>query len=75
VKATLMRGTLHLVSAEDYLGLAPALQPSLEVLWRRYAPDAERDDYEQLVSAALEFLCEPRTGPQLRDFGARLMGG
>jgi hypothetical protein len=74
VKATLMRGTLHLVSAEDYLALAPALQPSLEVLWRRYAPDADRADYGRLVRATLEFASEPRTGPELRDFVAGLVG-
>jgi hypothetical protein len=74
VKATLMRGTLHLVSAEDYLALAPALQPTLEVLWRRYAPDADRGDYERLVRATLEFASEPRTGPELRDFVAGLVG-
>jgi Winged helix DNA-binding domain len=74
VKATLMRGTLHLVSAEDYLQLAPALQPTLAVLWRRYAADAQHADYEQLVRATLEFASEPRTGPELRDFVAALMG-
>jgi hypothetical protein len=74
VKATLMRGTLHLVSAEDYLGLAAALQPSLEVLWRRYATDADRADYAELVAATLEFASEPRTGPELRDFIAELCG-
>jgi winged helix DNA-binding protein len=74
VKATLMRGTLHLVSAEDYLGLGPALQPTLEVLWRRYAPDADRRDYQRLVRATLEFASEPRTGPELRDFIAGLVG-
>jgi Winged helix DNA-binding domain len=74
VKATLMRGTLHLVSAEDYLALAPALQPTLEVLWRRYAADADREDYEQLVRTTLNFLSEPRTGPELRDFVAAQMG-
>jgi Winged helix DNA-binding domain len=73
-KATLMRGTLHLVSADDYLALAPALQPSLEAMWRRYAPDADRADYERLVRAALEFCSEPRTGPELRDFVAGLVG-
>lgn len=74
VKATLMRGTLHLVSAEDYLAFATALQPSLEVLWRRYAPDADRVDYAELVAATLEFAAEPRTGPELRDFIAGLCG-
>jgi hypothetical protein len=74
VKATLMRGTLHLVSAEDYLRLGPALHPTLEALWRRYAPGAEREDYERLVRATLEFAAEPRTGPELRDFIAGLVG-
>lgn len=74
VKATLMRGTLHLVSADDYLALAPALQPTLEVLWRRYVPDADRADYARLVRATLEFASEPRTGPELRDFVAGLVG-
>jgi hypothetical protein len=74
VKATLMRGTLHLVSAEDYLGLAPTLQPTLEVLWRRYAPEADRTDYRRLVRATLDFASEPRTGPELRDFVAGLVG-
>jgi winged helix DNA-binding protein len=74
VKATLMRGTLHLVSADDYLGLAPALQPTLDVMWRRYAPEADRVDYAELVQATLAFAAEPRTGPELRDFVAGLCG-
>jgi DNA glycosylase AlkZ-like len=74
VKATLMRGTLHLVSAADYLALSAALQPTLEVLWRRYAPQAERADYGRLVRATLEFASEPRTGPELRDFVGELLG-
>jgi DNA glycosylase AlkZ-like len=74
VKATLMRGTLHLVSADDYLVLAPALQPTLEVIWRRYAPEADRADYARLVEATLAFASEPRTGPELRDFVAELCG-
>jgi hypothetical protein len=72
VKATLMRGTLHLVSAEDYLALSPALQPTLEVLWRPYAPAADPLDYEQVVRATLEYVSEQRSGPELRDFVAGL---
>jgi hypothetical protein len=72
VKATLMRGTLHLVSADDYVGFGAALQPRLEALWRRYTRDAARDDYARLVEAALEFASEPRTGPELRDYVAAL---
>jgi hypothetical protein len=74
VKSTLMRGTLHLVSAEDYLGFGGALQPTLDAMWRRYAADAGRADYAQLAAATLEFAAEPRTGPELRDFVARLCG-
>jgi hypothetical protein len=74
VKATLMRGTLHLVSADDYLSLSRALQPTLEVLWRRYAPDADRADYGRVVQATLEFAAQPRTGPELRDFVGGLLG-
>lgn len=73
VKATLMRGTLHLVSADDYLVFATASQPSLEALWRRSA-HAERSDYRELVAATLEFASEPRTGPELRDFVAGVAG-
>ena len=74
VKATLMRGTLHLVAADDYLAFAPALQPTLELMWRRYASEAARADYEQIVRATLDFASEPRTGPELRDFVATLTG-
>jgi Winged helix DNA-binding domain len=74
VKATLMRGTLHLVSADDYLAYATALQPTLDVLWRRYARDADRPGYEQVVRATLEFASRPRSGPELRDFVAGLTG-
>ena len=74
VKATLMRGTLHLVSSDDYVAFARALQPTLEVMWRRYAPDADRADYERIVRATLEFASTPRSGSELRDFVAGLTG-
>jgi winged helix DNA-binding protein len=74
VKATLMRGTLHLVSAADYLACAAAVQPTLEIMWRRYAPEAGLRGYEQIVRKSLEFAAHPRTGPELRDFVAGLTG-
>src|SRR3954454_23683954 len=36
VRATLMRGTVHLVSARDYLRLEPAVRPMIGDLHRQY---------------------------------------
>ncbi len=72
VRATMMRGTLHVVSARDYCALRPCLQPMLtrgmqSVLRRR----AEVLDVARLTAAARAFFDErPRTFTALR---ARLM--
>ncbi len=68
----LMRGTIHLVSADDCLGLRPLLQDTLERLIRGtpffgHCADIPRDE---LVSAAREAL-----GPEpvrAKDLGASL---
>ncbi len=63
VKATLMRATLHLFSAEDYLRLRATLQPALDQasgsIARRRAPDL---DYDRAVEAVQAYVAEePRT--------------
>jgi len=65
VKATLMRGTLHIVSARDYAAFATALQPSLT---RQYAGvrlrGASEVAVEALAERALAFGSEPRTNAE-----------
>ncbi len=61
VKATLMRGTLHIVSAEDYLQFAAALkQPRLEELGKRF-PNAD------LRTAADRALARAHGTPRTRE--------
>jgi hypothetical protein len=61
VKSTLMRGTLHIVSAEDYLQFAAALkQPRLEELGKRF-PSAD------LRAAAERALAHARGTPRTRE--------
>lgn len=43
VRATLMRGTLHLVSAADFRRLRPAMQPLLDELLARHAYTSDLD--------------------------------
>ena len=64
VKATLMRATLHLFSADDYLRLRTSLQPALT---QAYASIAKRRsgaefDLEQILAAARDYIGQaPRT--------------
>lgn len=73
VRATMMRATLHLVSAKDYVSLRPVIQPVL----RRGMQAVLRDrmeglDVDRLVAEARAYFQEePRTFTELRDF---LMG-
>jgi Winged helix DNA-binding domain len=72
VKATLMRGTLHIVSARDYSAFASALKPALTRQYAgvrlRGAPD---DAVEALAARALAFGSEPRTNV---EYAAHLGG-
>ena len=70
VKATLMRGTLHIVSREDFLHLAPAVKAMLLGVIRFNLPPPE--ELEPIIVRLLEHASEPRTGPQLRDYAAGL---
>lgn len=66
VRATLMRATLHLVTAEDYLLLRPALARALRGF---FSQEAKRLALDRLVAAARTYTAEqPRTFPELRAF-------
>jgi len=74
VRATLMRGTLHIVTARDFRSLRASLQPGLD----RGLAAALRGrtgaiDMERLLSIACEYFSEsPRTFDELRHFLATL---
>jgi len=68
VRATLMRATLQLMTADDYLLLRPALQPALTRSMRSIAGKRlDSLDLDRLVGAARDFFEEePRTFADLR---------
>ncbi|TDD64849.1 winged helix DNA-binding domain-containing protein [Jiangella aurantiaca] len=74
VRATLFRGTLHLVATDDYLWLRPMLQPMLE-RWQRgaWGKTLEGVDVDELAKAAADLLDDGRlTRPRLsRALAAR----
>ena len=68
VRGWLMRCTLHLASARDYLALRPVLQPVLETRWSgsAFAGELEGVDLDALLATARTLLEEkPRTRPEL----------
>ena len=76
VRAALMRSTLHLMTAGDYLRLQPALRPALiRALSSFFGKRARGLDIERLVSAAREELAEPRSFAELRDSLSKLEPG
>ena len=68
VRATMMRGTLHLVTTDDFLDLRPALQPMLtEGMKGVLGERAKGFDLERVVAGARGLLdAEPRTFEDLR---------
>lgn len=58
VRATLMRSTLHLFSAADYVALRLALQPPMSVALRVLGARAEGLDPEAVVAATRELLAD-----------------
>lgn len=67
VKAAWVRGTLHLITADDYRRLRPTLQPMLTAGWvditKRRGPTI---DVDAVVAAAREYFAEaPRTFAEL----------
>jgi hypothetical protein len=69
VRATLMRGTLHLMSTKDYVKLRAALQPALSAGMQSILRDRSRDlDIARLVTEGRKYFDEePRTFEELRD--------
>jgi hypothetical protein len=70
VRIVVMRGTIHLVTAEDCLELRPLVQPVLDQELARHAqhaPGLVGVDLAPALAFARELLAEaPRTGTQLR---------
>ena len=72
VRASLMRYTLHLVTARDYLALRPVIEPLLRQRFRGspFRPNLAGVDLDAVAAAARELLRDqPRTAA---DLGARL---
>lgn len=67
VHASLMRGTLHLVTRRDYRLLRPALLPALARYPRRYLRE-QAADLDGLAARALAFAVEPRTRAEMAEF-------
>ena len=69
VKATLMRVTLHAVSAEDYRLFHAAMQPTLRAARlhdRRFrSAGLPIDEYEALVPEVLAFAAQPRSNAEV----------
>jgi hypothetical protein len=70
VRTSFLRGTIHLVTARDCLGLRPLLQPVLRRLYASGSPFGRKlagMDLEPVLAFATELLEErPRTSAELR---------
>ncbi len=68
VRATMMRSTLHLMTAQDYALLRPVLQPALtRAMHAFFGASAKSIDVERIVAAARAYIQEePRTFVQIR---------
>ncbi|NEA36007.1 winged helix DNA-binding domain-containing protein [Streptomyces sp. SID13031] len=68
VRATLFRGTLHLVTAEDYLRFRTTLNPVLEAGLKLLGDRAAGLEPEKVAAAARQLLAvEPLTFTEVRD--------
>jgi hypothetical protein len=73
VRATMMRGTLHLVTRDDYLAFRPALQPVLTAGEQAITKGGGPLDIPRLVAEARKFFdAQPRPFDALRDHFAAL---
>jgi len=56
VRATTMRGTIHIMSAKDFIAFRGALQPSLTAGWKTVAGKAPVPPIDKLLAAGRKFL-------------------
>ena len=77
VKATLMRSTLHLVTAEDYLKLRATLQPVMTSAWETIFKELKGEfDVAKLVDVARSFIAlEPRSFAEITAMLLEAMPG
>jgi hypothetical protein len=69
VRATLMRGTIHVASAKDYARLRSAIQPVLTRAMTSILKDRLQGlDVDALVAEARAYFAEAHTFGELRDF-------
>lgn len=70
IKATLMRGTLHLFTVDDYLLLRGAIQPALTQGFEAVRRDrAQGLDIDKMVAMARDFIAEaPRSFAEITAF-------
>ena len=67
VRASSLRGTLHLISAEDYIHIHPILQPALSRNLQLFAQQTSGFDMERFTTLMRSFVQEqPRTAVELR---------
>jgi Winged helix DNA-binding domain len=69
VRATVMRGTIHMVTARDYANFGPATLPMVQRLYRSYLRDRQPvANVKRLTARALTYAEDPRTSAEMRDF-------
>jgi hypothetical protein len=71
VRATTMRGTIHIMSAKDFVAFRAALQPSLSAGWKTIAGKAPTPPIDALVAAGRKFL--GRNGYTFNEIRAHLV--
>jgi hypothetical protein len=74
IRARLMRGTLHLVSARDFYAYAVATQDLQRGAWNRLQVGRGVDP-KQVAALAVAFACEPRPKEEVLEHIEQRIGG